>query len=462
MALSTPDGFAGIRRHAARRTALFDRLGDGLLILPTAPMRRRNGDVEFPHRADSDLVYLTGFPEPHAILVAWRNGRSHGERLYVQPRDAQREIWDGPRYGTAGTKKQFGVAAFPVSTFFEQIPDLIAAHALQPGASLFHTLGHEPEFDRRLLAACRTAAAKKRRQAPPAHPPLVDPRPALAHQRLVKDEHELEMLRLAGEVSAAAHLEAMRFAKPGMREFQVQAVLERTFRHFGSKRNGYESICASGPNACVLHYVMNDRELRPGDLMLIDAGAEVGFYTADITRTFPVGGTFSEPQRAVYSVVLRAQRAAIRAVRAGRPSDSAHTTAMREITKGLVELGVIGRGEPTAAKVRKLVEEKAYQPFFMHGTSHWLGLDVHDAGTYQDAAGKPIRYEPGMVLTIEPGLYFGPRDRAVPKEFRGIGVRIEDDVVVRADGPPEVLTGDVPTAVAAIERECAYGRTALH
>ncbi len=278
----------------------------------------------------------------------------------------------------------------------------------------------------------------------PAHPVLEDPGPAIAALRQVKEPAEIEVLRHAANVSAEAHVAAMRAARAGMREYQVQEVLEGVFRTHGSRRNGYDSIVASGANACILHYTENDRALRNGEFVLLDAGAEFDMYTADITRTWPVSGQFGDAQRAVYEVVLRAQKAAIRTVRAGRAWDAAHEAAKRWLTRGLVELGVL-RGD-----VARLVKKEAFKPWFMHGTSHWLGMDVHDVGRYEDADGKPVKLAPGMVLTVEPGLYFDTRDRSVPKELRGLGVRIEDDVLVTRNGC-DVLTAACPKEVRELE-----------
>jgi Xaa-Pro aminopeptidase len=294
---------------------------------------------------------------------------------------------------------------------------------------------------RRVAAQC---SGRTPRSAPPLHPPLVDPGPAIAALRCVKDPDELALLEQAAEVTALGHLQAMQVAAPGVHEYQVQAVLEAAFKASGARRLGYPSIVASGPNACILHYRENDRRLRHGDLLLVDAGAEYGMYTADVTRTYPVAPRFTPPQRAAYAVVLRAQQAAIRAARAGRPWHAPHRTAIRELTRGLVALGVL-RGD-----VARLVDKEAFKPFYMHGTSHWLGLDVHDAGAYQDERGRPVRLRPGHVLTVEPGLYFDRRDRRVPRALRGIGIRIEDDVLVTR-AAPRVLTAAVPKQVDQIE-----------
>lgn len=431
--------------HRGRRQRLLDQLGDGLLLLPTAAETLRNGDVLHEYRPGSDFHYLCGFPEPDAVLAAWRTGagRHHAE-LFVRPRDPAREIWDGRRHGTRGAVRHFGVdAAHPIGELWQQLGRLLGPHR-----RLFWRLGADPAADRRLLEVCAQLARQHKRRQPAAHPVIEDPGPAIAALRLRKDAAELAALRRAAAITAAGHVVAMAAARAGRFEYEVQAELEAAFRHGGSPRNGYPSIVASGPNACVLHYHDNDRRLRDGDLLLIDAGAEFAGNTADVTRTFPVSGRFTEAQAAVYRVVLRAQLAGIRAVRTGAAWDAPHRACVRALVRGLVELGVL-RGSPS-----RLLQQQRHKPFYMHGTSHWLGRDVHDVGPYVDGAGKAIRLQPGMVLTIEPGLYFAPRDRRVPHELRGIGVRIEDDVLVTPHGR-DVLTAAVPKTIAAVERACA-------
>ncbi len=433
------------RLHFARRQRLLDALGDGVLVLPTAPETPRNGDVLHEYRPGSDFHFLTGFPEPEALLVAWRTGaKGHRSVLFVRPRDKEREIWDGRRFGVAGALRRFGVdEAHPIGETWQKLSSL-----LDGKERLFHRLGADAEFDRRLFGVFAALARKHRRRAPAAHPILQDPLPTIADLRLVKDSAELAAMRAAARATSAGHLAAMQCARPGMREYEVQAVLEAEFRRAGSPRNGYPSIVASGENACVLHYHDNDRTMRAGDLLLIDAGAEVAGCTGDVTRTFPVSGRFTEPQAAVYRAVLRAQLAGIRACRAGARWDAAHRTCLRALTRGLVELGVL-RG-----RVDRLVARDAFKPWYMHGTSHWLGRDVHDVGAYLAAGDRPQPLRAGMVLTVEPGLYFAADDRRVPRELRGIGVRIEDDVLVTKSAP-EVLTAAAPKTIREVEAACA-------
>jgi len=434
--------------HRARRQRLLNALGDGLLILPTATEATRNGDVHHEFRPGSDMHYLTGFPEPEAVLVAWRRSRrEHHAVLFVRPKDRTRETWDGKRYGVRGARQRFGVdEARPIDELWAALVDLVDNSGV-----LFHTFGRDERFDEHLFEVFRTVAQRRRRAGLAAHPTLKDPAPALAAQRLVKDAAELSSMRRAAVVTCAGHIAAMRATRPGMFEYEAQAALEGAFRRSGSPRNGYPSIVASGANACVLHYHENARRMRTGDLLLIDAGAEVEGMTGDVTRTFPVNGVFSAPQRAVYEVVLRAQLAGIRACKVGAPWDAAHRACVRALTRGLVKLGVL-RGDAA-----KLVKSGAYRPFYMHGTSHWLGRDVHDVGGYEALGGEPARLPAGAVLTVEPGLYFRADDRSVARELRGIGVRIEDDVLVDRAGP-EVLTEAAPKSVRDVEALMAAAR----
>ncbi len=427
--------------HRARRQRLLNALGDGVLIVPSAPEAARNGDVHHEYRPSSDLMYLTGFGEPESVLVAWRvDRRRHHAVLFVRERDRVREIWDGARCGTRAVRKRYGVdEGRPIGSLWTDLPDLV-----HNDGTVFHTFGQDAGFDARMFDVFRTTAQRRRRARLPAHPVLRDPGPTIASQRLVTDKAELAAMRRAAEVTCAGHVAAMQATRPGMYEYESQAAMEAVFRGEGSPRNGYPSIVASGANACVLHYHENDRRMRDGDLLLIDAGAEVDGLTADVTRTFPVNGRFSPAQAAVYRVVLRAQQAGIRACKVGAPWDAAHHACIRSLTRGLVELGVL-RGKPKA-----LIDAKKFHPYYMHGTSHWLGRDVHDVGGYEEVDGAAAPLLKGAVLTVEPGLYFGRSDRTVPAELRGIGIRIEDDVLVTAAGP-QILTSAAPKTVREIE-----------
>ena len=428
----------------ARRQRVVNRLGDGMLVLPTAALRLRNGDVAHAFRPSSPFHYLTGFDEPDSVLVATRtSAREHRAILFLRPREPERELWDGPRLGPRRAVKKLGFdEAYPMASLYERLEELLGETK-----RLFYTLGADGLMDRSLERVFERLAVMAHRRNPSAHPVIEDPGPAIATERLVKDRHEIRALERAATISAAGHRRAMAFARPGLVEYELQAEIEATFRRRGSPRNGYESIVASGKNACVLHYVSNDRKMRRGELVLVDAGAELGMYTADITRTFPVSGTFSKPQAEIYRIVLRAQKAALRAVVPGRPWNAPHQAAVRVTIDGLRALGLLKGAR------KKLLDKEAHRRWFMHGTSHWLGMDVHDAGGYVGPDGKPRRLRAGMVLTVEPGLYFSPRDRSVPERYRGIGVRIEDDVLVTRSGC-RVLTEAVPKELREVERLC--------
>jgi Xaa-Pro aminopeptidase len=430
-----------------RRQRVLNRLGDGLLLLPTAPLRLRNGDVLHGFRPDSHFFYLTGFGEPEAIVACRRVDRArHHTVLFLRPRDPAREVWDGPRLGPSRARRRLGIdEAYPMSDLYRRVEEL-----LRGCPRLFYTLGVDEGMDRSLRTVFQRLAIENYRGNPPAHPAIEDPTPTIAAERLYKDAAEIEALESAAGISASGHRRAMEAVRPGMMEYELQAEVEASFRRAGSPRNGYDSIVASGANACTLHYVSNSRRMRSGDLVLVDAGAERDLYTADITRTFPVSGTFSPEQAQVYRLVLRAQKAAIRAIRPGRPWNAPHRAAVGAIVDGLRRLRLL-KGSRDA-----ILNKESYRRWFMHGTSHWLGMDVHDAGGYLEPDGKPRRLRAGMVLTVEPGLYFGAGDRRIPERFRGIGVRIEDDVLVTRSGS-RVLTAGVPKELAEVEALCGRG-----
>ncbi len=429
--------------YDSRLAKVLKRLGAPLL-LRAAPEVLRNGDVHHPYRQDSDFRWLTGFDEPEALLLAYADASGEPHRiLFVRPRDPLMETWHGRRAGVRGALKDFGASeAFPVGDFWK-----VLAERTRDFDRLAFPLFQDPEFDRRLFAFFQ-----KRMQGRPrrnrGQPTYIDPRPVLHEFRQIKDPTELETMREAAAITAAGHLAAMALTEPGMHEYQVQAEMEAVFAHGGSPRVGYPSIVASGNNANTLHYVENRRKMRRGDLLLIDAAAEFGHYSADVTRTFPVGGRFSEAQKAVYKIVLRCQKKCVRAVKPGCTFKRLNETARRELTKGLLELGVL------EGRLDRLLAKEAYKPWYMHGIGHWLGMDVHDVGPYEDREGRSLPFRPGMVLTVEPGLYFRAGDRRVPKEFRGIGVRIEDDILVTRNGH-ENLTAEIPKEIREVERACA-------
>jgi Xaa-Pro aminopeptidase len=468
---------------ADRRQRFAEALGDALAVIPGAPEMRRNGDVEYEFRQSSDFFFLTGFDEPDAVLVL--NPAHAKERvvLFVRPRDREMEIWNGRRAGVEGAIATYGAdAAYAI----DQLDDKLREYAIDR-AALFYRLGH-PTLDGRIIRLLdQLRGVKPRGFTVPTR--LEDPGPILHEMRLRRSPAELARHRRACQISRDAHAEAMRFARPGQHEYEVQAVLEFVFRSGGSPRNGYPSIVASGPNACVLHYHENTRQMEDGDLLLIDAGCEYGYHSADITRTFPVNGTFTPPQRAVYQLVLDAQLAAIEAARPGNRYEAMHEAARHVLTQGLIDLGVLPRGLADSLAMHH------YREFYMHGTGHWLGMDVHDVGDYR-IRGRSRALEPGMVLTVEPGLYFDPerevatyhlreyseeemwerryrlgttaarkqeeeeKARAekithpVPPELRGIGVRIEDDILITDTGH-EVLTAGTPKTIFEVERTCA-------
>ena len=416
---------------ARRRRALMRLMGrDAIAIIPAAPVRKRNNDVDYAYRQDSDFHYLTGFGEPESVAVLIPAREQAEYILFVRDRDPARETWEGRRAGPAGARRRYGAHdAFPITDIDEILPGL-----MENRAKVFYAMGMYPEFDQRVVGwvnGLRTQARNGR------HPPqeFVALDQVLHELRLFKSRTELELMREAARIGALAHVRAMRFCRPGRMEYELMAELVHEFRRHGADTS-YYPIVGAGPNSCILHYNENDQPLRDGEVVLIDAGCECECYASDITRTFPVSGRFSREQRAVYEVVHEANLAAIAKVRPGNHWNEPHEAAVRVITQGLVRLGLL-KGRPA-----KLERDGAYRRFFMHRTGHWLGMDVHDVGDYK--VGEAWRVlEPGMVLTIEPGIYIPRGARGVPKRFQGIGVRIEDDVVVTKSGA-EVLTDGVP------------------
>ncbi len=414
-----------------RRKELMRTMGAGsIAILPAAPMRHRNGDVEYIYRPDSDFYYLTGFPEPEAVAVLIP-GRDAGQYvLFVRERDREREIWLGKRAGPAGAARQYEADdAFPIGDIDEILPGL-----LEGRMRVFYTMGLNLEFDQRVIGWLNALKAQARSGlSPPQEFVALDH--ALHDMRLFKSRAELNLMRRSGDIAAGAHLRAMRFCEPGRMEFEVMAELLHEFHSHGADIS-YPPIVGGGANSCVLHYNANDARLRDGDMLLVDAGCEYGYYASDITRTYPINGRFTREQRAIYDIVLEAQEAAIAAVKPGNHWNEPHDAAVRAITQGLRRIGLL-RGS-----VASLIRSGAYKKFFMHRTGHWLGMDVHDVGDYKVSEEWRV-FEPGMVLTVEPGIYIPGGTRSVSKRFRNIGVRIEDDVVVTRSGC-EVLTSAAP------------------
>ncbi len=421
--------------HAGRRARLAATLGDGIAIVATAPEVPRNRDTHYPYRHDSYFYWLTGFAEPEAVVVVV-GGEKPETILFCRDKDETREIWDGFRYGPAAAQEQFAFdAAYSITELDARLPELMGNRA-----RLAYAVGQDPAWDARVIGWLNAVRAKTR-QGIIAPGEIIDVRHALDEMRLIKDAHELTLMRRAAEISTGAHRAAMRATRPGGHEYEIEAELLSAFRRGGAEAPAYTSIVASGANACVLHYVFNNKPLRDGDLLLIDAAAEFGSYAADITRTFPVNGRFSAAQKDAYELVLAAQAAAIDAVRPGNHWNTPHEAAVRVLTQGMVDLKLLD------GSVDGLIESSAYSRFYMHRTGHWLGLDVHDAGEYKiGGAWRPL--QPGMTLTVEPGLYIRPADD-VPEVFWNIGIRIEDDVAVTEAGC-EVLTTP-PKSVAEIE-----------
>jgi Xaa-Pro aminopeptidase len=471
--------------YAARRLAFMQLLGDAVAIIPAGTLQTRNDDVDHPFRQNSDFFFLTGFTEPDAIAVLDPSHESVQYTLFVRPRDPEMEAWNGRRAGIDGAKERFGAdAALPIDEFAQWLGD-----NLMNQSSVAYSLGGAN--DATIIGALNGTAARSNRSGVASPDSIIDPTPLLAEMRLIKTDAEIAALAEACRISAVAHTEAMRFAAPGRTERQVQAAIEYVFGAMGSERIGYGSIVAGGDNACILHYVENDQALNDGDLLLIDAGAEFNHFTADITRTFPVNGKFSPPQRAVYDLVLDAEQRVIDMCEPGLAYADMHTAACAILSNGLVDLGLLpGSGDEALAK-------GWYRQFFFHGTGHWLGSDVHDAGAYK-VNEQPRPLEPGMAFTVEPGVYVAPHkptvslgqapydpdevaaltlkvglseakaelDRrneeagsvefSVPDEFLGIGIRIEDDILITESGY-ENLSAGVPADADAIEAICAEG-----
>ena len=422
--------------YARRRARLAARLGNGVAIVPTAPECLRNRDAHYPYRYDSYFYYLTGFREPEAVLVLV-GGETPRSMLFCREKNAEREIWDGFRYGPEAACDAFAFdEACSITELDARMPDLLAD---RPAVQVH--LGSDPLWDGRVLGWVN-AVRGRARSGVAAPGDLRDVRVLLDEMRLIKDGHEVALMRRAGDISAAAHRLAMQAARPGVAEYAVEAVLQHEFRRCGAQAPAYTPIVAGGVNACVLHYVENNAILADGDLLLIDAGCELDGYASDITRTFPVNGRFSGAQRDVYELVLAAQAAAIAMVKPGAHWNAPHDAAVAVLAQGFIDLKLLG------GTLDAVLEQETYKQFYMHRTGHWLGLDVHDAGEYK-TGGEWRELQPGMVLTVEPGCYIRPGP-GVPEAFAHIGIRIEDDALV-TDGGCEILSAAAPKSVADIE-----------
>ena len=428
---------------AERRQQLLDAMGpDAVAILVGARLVTRSADTEFPFRQDSDFWYLTGFDHPDAIaILSTRQGPRF--TLFVQPRDAAAETWTGYRPGLEGALAEYGAeAAYPREELLDTLPEI-----LRGADRLYHALGRDAEIDARIVSLQEEIRRQSRSGTLPARE-IIDPRGLVHEMRLFKGEAEIELMQHAADISLEAHAAAARLAQPEHFEYEIEAELGRVFRARGGAGPAYGTIVGGGRNATILHYIRNDQKLQSGDLVLVDAGVEYQGYASDVTRTYPVGGHFEPASRDLYEVVLAAQLAAIDVARLGTTLPDVHSTAVRVLCEGMVSLGIL------KGNVDDLIEREAYRCYYMHGTSHWLGLDVHDVGAYvrrnRDGEAKPRPLELGMAFTIEPGLYIGAEDPDAPNAFKGIGVRIEDDIVVTNEGILNLNRG-IPKKVDEIE-----------
>jgi len=410
---------------------------DSIAIIPSAREITRSHDLHFRFRQDSDFFYLTGFEEPDSIAVI-APGRAQKYTLFVRPRDPAQEIWVGRRAGVEGAKKEFGAdEAFPIEEFDQKLLDL-----LDGAEKLYYRLGTYPELDKRIIEAISSVRILNRK--PIQVPQTIIDTAVIVHElRVIKSDEEIELMQKAADIAAEAHVEAMKAVRPGMKEYEMEALIERIFREKGAAGPAYTSIVGAGANATILHYINNDDELRDGELLLVDAGAEYKGYASDITRTFPINGRYTAAQREIYDLVLKAQVSCVNMVKPGNTHEQLKQHSIEVLTEGMVELGLL-QGKP-----EELIKEKKYEQFYMHGLGHMIGVDVHDVGAYYQNK-KSRALEPGVVMTIEPGIYVAPDTKDVPEKYLGIGVRIEDDVLCTNNGP-RVLTTKVPKQAEEIE-----------
>jgi Xaa-Pro aminopeptidase len=431
--------------YRQRREQLMAKIGNGTAIFGSAPMAVMHNDVEYTYRQDSDFYYLTGFNEPHAVAVIAPHHPEHKFIIFVQPKEREKEIWTGYRVGVDAAKTEYGAdAAYLISELDEQLPQYLA-----PGDKIYYHMGRDEQLNNKVIKHWQRLLQSygKRGTGPIA---IEDPFLTLHPLRMIKSPAELDLMREAARIAAIAHNHARKFAKPGVNEYEIEAEIEYVFRKHGAMGVAYPSIVATGANACVLHYIENNSKLKDGDLLLIDAGCAVDYYNSDVTRTFPVNGKFTSEQKILYELVLDAQMASIEQVKPGTTWKDFHHTSVQIITEGLVNLELL------TGNVDTLIEEGKYKNFYMHGTGHWLGLDVHDVGIYMNGAESWYQFQPGNIITVEPGIYISPDiepaegQPSIDNCWKGIGIRIEDDVLVTAKGN-EVLTAAVPKFVEEIE-----------
>ncbi len=437
-----------MKTYIERRDRALGGFAGGAAVIPAAHVRARNSDTDYEFHQDSDFYYLTGFDEPDALLVLAPEHGEHRCVLFVRERDRALEIWTGRRLGVERAADSLGVdVAYSIDELDARLP-----HYLSGAATLWYELGRDEALDRDIQTALTTARSKTRKRgtAPTA---IAQPAAVLHSLRACKSTEEIETLRRAAALTARGHLAGMRMTRPGLFEYEIEATIEYEYRRGGAQREAYESIVASGDNATILHYSSNRHRLIEGELLLVDSGCELDYYASDVTRTWPINGRFSPEQRAIYEIVLAAQAAAIAEVRPGNAQSAFHQAAVRTITEGLLDIALL------SGTVDENIELERYRDYFMHGTGHWMGLDVHDVGRYRDESDGPIRFEPGMVTTIEPGIYVN-RDLSCDERFKGIGVRIEDDLLVTSDGY-ENLTTAIPKSIEELEEIVSGARRAL-
>jgi len=445
-----------MKPYSTRRSNLLKQMqaqGGGVAVLATSPEMTRNNDCFFPFRHDSYFYYLTGFTEPEAVLVLVA-GKANQSILFCREKNVEREIWDGFRYGPQAAHAEFGFdAAFPIEQLEQELTRLIC-----DAPTLFHAQGHNSQLDAQLQRCITNVRSRARSGATP--PRLtIELHSVLNEMRLIKDDSEIALMQRAASISAVAHQRAMRITRPGLFEYELEAELLHEFRRQGAQAPAYTSIVAAGPAACVLHYNANNAQIKDGDLVLIDAGCEFDSYASDVTRTFPANGKFSAPQQALYELVLAAQSAALTHANIGARYIDGHNAAVRVLTQGMLDTGLLDRNK--VGSLEDAITSNAYRQFYMHGTGHWIGMDVHDVGNYREASAavptttaapeeKPYRQlQAGMAITIEPGIYVRPAE-GVPEQFWNIGIRIEDDIIITENGPLN-LSRETPKTVAEIE-----------